>query len=339
MIKHLKELCAISGASGNEADVAAYIYEHIAPYCECRADVTGNLIAFKKGASRPVKKVMLDAHMDEVGFIVTSVSDDGFLYFSVLGGINMESLLAKRVQINGHTGVIQVKPIHLLHGDEAKKMPVKKDLTIDIGAKSRDEALELVQIGDIGTFESTFTEFGRNCIKAKAIDDRVGCAILMNLLERDLPYDMWFSFSVQEELGLRGAKTAAFGIQPDCALVIEATTAADLTGVPEEKQVCRLGRGAVVSFMDSATLYEPKLYRAALEIAEKKNIPVQSKQAVAGGNNSGSIHLTGSGIRTFTISVPCRYLHSPSCVIQAEDADSVLSLAYEMAVGMASGAI
>ena len=275
----------------------------------------GNLIAFKKGANRPAKKVMLDAHTDEVGFIVTSITSDGFLHFTTLGGINTEALVSKRVQINGHIGVIQVKPVHLLKGDDADNMPDKNNLTIDIGAKDRDDALKMVNIGDSGTYYSEFVEFGDGFIKAKALDDRFGCAVLMNIIEQDLPYDMWFSFSTQEELGLRGAKTATYSIDPDCAIAVEATTAADLVGVPENKRCCYVGKGAVLSFMDNATLYDAELYRSALKIADEKGIKVQTKQAVAGGNNAGAIHQSRSGVKTLSVSIPCRYLHSPSCVV------------------------
>ena len=337
MIKYLKELCELCGPSGKEQVVAEYIKDKISPYCDCQIDAMGNLIAFKKGANRPVKKVMLDAHTDEVGFIVTSVTNDGFLHFTTLGGINTEALVSKRVQINGHIGVIQVKPVHLLKGDDAENMPDKNNLTIDIGAKDRDDALTMVSIGDSGTYYSEFVQFGDDFIKAKALDDRFGCAVLMNLIEQDLPYDMWFSFSTQEELGLRGAKTASYSIDPDCAIVVEATTAADLVGVPENKRCCYVGRGAVLSFMDNSTLYDADLYRSALQIANDKGIKVQTKQAVAGGNNAGSIHQSRSGVKTLTVSIPCRYLHSPSCVISAKDIDSVTDIVREAAIKMCEG--
>ncbi len=339
MIKYLKELCEICGASGSETAVADYIQSVISPYCECKIDSMGNLIAFKKGAQRPVKKVMLDAHMDEVGFIVTSVNDDGSMYFTALGGINVEALVSKRVQINGHVGVIQVKPVHLLKGDDTDKMPDKDSLTIDIGAKDREDALKMVSIGDTGTYVSDFIEFGDGFIKAKALDDRFGCAVLMNIIEQDLSYDMWFSFSTQEELGLRGAKTAAYTIDPDYAIAVEATTAADLVGVPENKRCCYVGKGAVLSFMDNSTLYDSELYRSALKIADEKGIKVQSKQAVAGGNNAGAIHQSRSGVKALTVSAPCRYLHSPSCVISKDDVDCVYKLVREVATAMCADSL
>ena len=337
MLDHLKALCEISGASGNERSVAEYIQSVISPFCTCELDSMGNLIGTKKGASRPVKRVMLDAHMDEVGVIVTSITEDGFLHIRALGGIHVESLVGKRVRFGQHVGVIGVKPIHLLHGEESKKMPDPQDLTVDIGAKDRDDARNHVRIGEIGTFDSDYVLFGDGYIKGRALDDRVGCAILMDLICGDSPYDFCFSFSVQEELGLRGAKVASFRLNPDCALALEATTAADLAGTPDSKTVCALGKGAVVSFMDGATLYDPALYQAALSLGQEHGIAVQSKQAVAGGNDSGAIHLSREGVRSFTLSVPCRYLHSPGCVIKRSDAESVEELARLMLCAMAEG--
>ena len=338
MLDHLEALCRLYGASGDEGAVASYIRSAIAPYCRCEIDAMGNLVGFREGKARPKKTVMLDAHMDEVGIIVTSINDEGFLYFTTLGGINVDALAGKRVRLGDTVGVIGVKPIHLCKREDEDAMPDKKELTIDIGATGRADALRAVSVGQIGTFESEFVPFGDGFIKARALDDRIGCAILMDLIVNEPDYDFCFSFSVQEELGLRGARCAAFGLAPDCALVLEATTAADLAGMPDEKTVCCLGKGAVVSFMDGATLYEAERYRQALAIGAEKGIAVQSKRAVAGGNDAGAIHLTRDGIPTFTISVPCRYLHSPSCVICRADAESVEKLAVEMLRVMAEDA-
>ena len=338
MLEYLENLCRLTGASGDEGRVAEYISSVISPYCECRIDAMGNLTGFRKGAARPKKLVMLDAHMDEVGVIITSINEDGFLYFSTLGGINVDALMGKRVRFGDVIGVIGVKPVHLMQDDEKDKMPDKKDLSIDIGAKGREDALRAVQIGQIGTFDSEYRPFGDGYLKARAIDDRVGCAILMDLIVNEPEFDFCFSFSVQEELGLRGARCAAFGLKPDRALVLEATTAADLAGMPDNKTVCCLGKGAVVSFMDGSTLYDSETYKTALALGEQNGIAVQSKHAVAGGNDAGSIHLTRDGIPTFTISVPCRYLHSPSCVIKLEDAENVEKLARVMLRHMAEDA-
>ena len=191
-----------------------------------------------------------------------------------------------------------------------------------------------MSLGDRAVMCSEYREMG-NKIKAKAIDDRAGCAILLSLITNDSDYDFYASFSVQEEVGLRGAKTAAFAADPDAAIVLEATTAADIADVDETHRVCVLGNGPAVSFMDRATVYDREYYRAALE----SGIKCQPKSAVAGGNNSGAIHLSRGGVRTVAISVPCRYIHSSSCVADKEDIKNAERLAKYMLAGICGGTV
>ena len=334
MLEILKELCALDGVSGEEDAVREYIINKIKGHCEYSVDPLGSIIAFKKGKNRSVKKVMLDAHTDEVGLIITSVTEDGFLKFAAVGGIDTAVLMFRRVRIGNINGVIGGKPIHLMSGDEKKKLPKPDSLYIDIGASSKDEALELVRIGDRAVICGEYTEMG-NKIKAKAIDDRAGCAILISLITSDSDYDFYATFSVQEEVGLRGAKAAAFAVEPDSAIVLEATTAADIADVPDGQRVCVLGDGPAVSFMDRAAVYDRNYYNAALS----SGIKCQPKAAVAGGNNSGEIHLSRGGVRTLAISVPCRYIHSPSCVACKEDIENAAKLAKYMLNGICSGSI
>ena len=216
----IKALCCLNAPSGSEQPAADYILQKIAPYCTAEKDLNGNIIAFKKGKKRPKNRVMLDAHLDEVGVIITAVTESGFALFEPLGGVLPETLVCKRVLVNGHLGVIGAKPIHLASAEERKNPFTQKDLTIDFGAANRAEALTLVQPGDCGTFESEFTPLEGNFVKAKALDDRVGCALLMQLLSQPAEYDYYATFTVQEELGCRGAKTAAFTVQPNIALVL-----------------------------------------------------------------------------------------------------------------------
>ena len=258
---------------------------------------------------------MIDAHLDEVGLIITSVTGDGFLRFSTVGGINTDVMLCRSVLINGKiNGVIGMRPVHLYHGDSAKKLPSPDSLYIDIGAKSKQEALELVSLGDRAVIQGDYYQNG-DMILSKALDDRVGCAVLCSLIKEESEYDFYASFSTQEEVGLRGAKVAAFSIEPDSAIVLEGTTAADISGVPDEKKVCVLGCGVAVSFMDGTTVYDREYYNLALN----SGLKVQVKAAVAGGNDSGAIHLSKTGVRTVTLSVPCRYIHSNSSVCNIND--------------------
>ncbi len=329
----LEKLCTASGISGDEDSVRDIILEEIRPYAHnITVDPLGSIIAFKKGRKRPSKELMLSAHMDEVGFIVTYINDDGTLKFESVGGINDTAAFAKQVLIGKEKipGVVCCKPLHLLKADEKGKNPPLKSLSIDIGAANRSEAEKYVHIGDSIIFDSIYeNKDGR--IISKAIDDRFGCLTLIEMLRSDLPYDMHFVFCVQEEVGLRGAAAAAYTVAPDCAIVIEATTAADIPGADGAKKVCCVGSGAVVSFMDRSTIYDKEYYNTAMRIASEKNIPVQTKTMIAGGNDAGIIHRSRSGVRTIAVSVPCRYLHASESLISVSDAEAVINLVKHLA--------
>ncbi|MBQ4119567.1 MAG: M42 family peptidase [Clostridia bacterium] len=331
MLDLLKQLCLIDGISGDEGNVSDFIINEIKDFCEYKVDNLGNIICFKKGKHTATKKVMLDAHTDEVGLIITSITEKGYLKFKNVGGIDNATLLFKKVKINGKvSGVIGGKPFHLLSSDDRKKAP--KDLYIDIGVKSRDEALALVSLGDSAVVQSDFEILGE-CIKSKALDDRIGCLILITLLKNFDEYDFYATFTVQEEVGLRGAKTAAFSAAPDFAIAIDSTTAADIAGVSDESRVCVQGKGAAVSFMDNSTVYDKAMYNAAIN----SGITCQPKAFVSGGNNAGAIHLSGNGVRTMAISAPCRYIHTSNSIVNTKDIESMISLCEYMLKKLASG--
>ena len=330
----LEKLTSIPAVSGNEEEIREFILKEVSPFAECRVDQNGNIICFKKGKKPALKKVMLDAHMDEVGLIASSYTSDGFIKFQTVGGIDTSVMLCRSVRFeNGVKGVVGLKPVHLCSKEERKKMPDADSLYIDIGASDEQEAKELVSLGSTAVFESDFTKLSDNTIKARALDDRAGCAILIQLLKENAEYDFYGVFSVLEEVGARGARTAAYDIDPDAAIVLEATTAADLHGVEAENTVCKLGKGPAISFMDRATLYDRRLYNAA----NSSSVKHQVKAMVAGGNNAGAIHLTRSGIPTLAISIPCRYIHSPSCVANSIDINNALLLGKEILEEIASG--
>ncbi len=333
MIDLLKQLCTIDGTSGDEGAVREFVISQIKNFCEYKTDNLGNIIAFKKGKNAAAKKILLDAHLDEVGVIITSIDQNGFLRFKTVGGIDTSALLFRRVLINGKThGVIGGKPIHLMGGDERKKLPDADGLYIDIGAKTEADARTLVCEGDRAVMCSDFTVTD-NKILTKALDDRVGCAILIKLLQSDADFDFYVSFSVQEEIGLRGARVAAYSVDPDAAIVIDGTTAADIAGVSNENRVCCQSKGAVVSFMDGATAYDREYYAAAIN----SGLPAQSKCAVAGGNNAGAIHLNRDGVRTLALSVPCRYIHTAGSTADLRDINAVYDLTKYMIEKIASG--
>ena len=332
----LMRLCTARGISGSENEVRDIILREIKPYASSvEISPLGNLIVFKKGAKRPKTRLMLNAHMDEVGLIVTHITEDGLLQFAPVGGIDRRVLCGKAVTVgNGISGVIGAKPIHLLEDDEKEKSIPIKNLYIDIGAAGRSEAEGYVTPGDVVSFDSVFdTEHGM--IKSRALDDRAGCAILIDMIQQDLEYDMAFVFAVQEEIGLRGSKTAAYAVDPQAAIVVETTTAADVAGVDKERQVCRVGNGAVISFMDRSTIYDKEYYKMAFEAADKAGVKCQAKQAVAGGNDAGAIHVSRGGVRTIAVSLPCRYLHSAVGMIAQEDFVSAQKLVFELAARIA----
>lgn len=328
-----QKLCTAGGNSGDEGEVRDIILENIYPLAdEVKVDNMGNVIAFKKGDKRPDKKLMISAHMDEVGFIVTDVLSNGLLKFSCVGGINDSAAFAKQVFVGKDKlpGVVCCKPVHVLKADEKGKNPSVDSLTIDIGAESKEEALRYVSYGDSVIFDSIYeNKDGR--IISKAIDDRFGCLVMIEMLRSRLMYDMYFAFCVQEEVGLRGSTAAAFTVSPDSAIVIEATTAADLPGCDDEKRVCSVGNGAVVSFMDRATIYDKEYYDLAMKLGKEKGIPVQTKTMIAGGNDAGAIHRSRGGVRTIAISVPCRYLHANASLISVRDAQAVYDLTEALA--------
>lgn len=330
MIEQLKELCALNGTSGSEERVREYIKKNIAAD-EMFTDNLGNLIVFKKGAKPPKNKIMFAAHMDEVGFIVTHITEDGFLNFDSVGGIDPAVATGRAVRLeSGACGVIGAKAVHLQSKEERKRMPDFDELFIDIGANSAEEAEKIAPTGSFAYFDTDFFAFGGGYVKGKAIDDRAGCLILMDMINGSPEYDAWYAFTVQEEVGTRGAKAAAFTVAPDVAFVIETTTACDIAGVSGGKKVCELGKGAVVSYMDGGTLYDRGLYSLAVETAKSGNIPVQTKTLIAGGNDSRAISVSRGGVRVCAISVPCRYLHSPSCVIKESDFEAAKALAGKM---------
>ena len=315
----LKDLCLLNGTSGREEAVRNYIIEKIKDKCEYSVDALGSVIAFKKGRKAPDKKVLVAAHTDEVGFIITDITDDGYLRFAPVGGIDAAVVLGRRVDINGIKGVVGAKAVHLLSDDEKKNEPAFDKLAIDIGAADKAEAEKAVSLGDCAYFASDYCEFGDGFIKSKALDDRIGCMLMIELINSDLEYDTYFCFNVQEEVGLRGSGCSAYAVKPDVAVILESTTAADIDGVTGGDKCCVLGKGPVVSFMDSRTIYDKQIFDLAFEVGKENNIKIQTKTKIAGGNDAGAIQKSGAGCRVAAVSLPCRYIHSGSSVVKIGD--------------------
>jgi len=318
----LKKLTETIGVSGGEHKVRNMIIEEISKKADhIYIDKIGNIIAYNSGIKNPNKRVMLCAHMDEVGLIVSNIDKYGLIKFKSVGGLDPRILLSKVVLIGDNlvTGVIGTKAVHLLEEEEKNKSLKIKDLYIDIGTSTKEETERLIKIGDYIGFNTKYEKLGTNLIKAKALDDRVGCAILINMLDRRYDFSLYTVFTVQEEIGLRGAKVAAFNVNPDIGLVIEGTTCSDVPGTAPSEYATILGNGPAISIMDSASYSDKGIAKALYRIGIDNNIPVQWKKTTFGGNESGVIHLTKEGIRTGAISIPCRYIHSPVSVMDRND--------------------
>jgi putative aminopeptidase FrvX len=323
----LKDLTELNGVSGNEDEVRAYIKKAVSQAAdEIKIDSIGNLIAYKKGkASR--FKVMLSAHMDEVGLMVTGYSDS-MLKFSTVGGIDERILPGKRVLIGDDKipGVIGSKPIHLQEKDERSKNIKLNSMYIDIGADKKEEAERLAPLGEYIAFYSEYTELGSDCVKAKALDDRVGCAIMLEILKGQYDFDLYVCFTVQEEVGLRGSEIAAYNLEPDIAIVIEGTTCSDVPDVEKYEYSTLLGQGAALTIMDRTSYADKNLVNYLYSLAKKNNINVQFKQTTTGGNDAGRIQRSRGGVKVASISVPCRYIHSPVSVMSKRDFKSCKEL-------------
>ena len=329
MLELLKELCRLNGVSGAEDPVRNFIQTQAQPYADSlRSDALGNLIVFKRGKKSTGNKLLLAAHMDEVGVIVTRITEEGFLKFDFVGGVDRRVAIGKPVVLgeNEIPGLIGLKAIHLVSREEEEKVPKTDALYIDLGAKDREEAEKLVPPGTYGSFVGPPQEFGQGFLKAKAIDDRIGCAIMLELLKEDLPLDVTFAFTAQEEVGTRGAFGSAFSVSPEVALVLETTTAADLPGVEGARRVCAPGKGPVISYMDGATIYDRDLFENLRRLAEEHGIPWQTKEYIAGGNDARTIQRSRSGVRVAALSAAVRYLHAPATVGSLADFENMWKL-------------
>ena len=332
----LKELTALRAPSGLEKEARDAIRREAERILENRegrvyTDTIGNLYAYRKGTDKSKAHVMLAAHMDEVGFIVTFAADNGLLHIAPVGGVDALCCVSKRVLVGEKAvpGVMGIKAIHLMSAEDRKKASDFDSLAIDIGCDSKEEAERLCPPGSYATFESEYREFGDGFVKAKAIDDRMGCMILLDILENcGYDGDITCAFTVQEEVGLRGAKVAARKIKPDRAIIIDTTAVSDMGMTDSHRQVAVCGGGAALTFMDRRTIIPDAMRDLALEAAKKRGIPVQIKRGAAGGTDAGEIHKSMGGVPCLVIVLPCRYAHSPVNVAKLSDIQAVRDLAF-----------
>ena len=332
LLETIRVLCQLDGVSGQENAVREELIRRIGGRHPFEVDPSGNLLVFQKGR-RPVqdgKKVLLAAHMDEVGFLVTYLTEEGLLKFTTVGGIDSRVYIGKPVRIQTAArpvaGVIGGKAVHQSTKEEQEQPLTADKLYIDISAADRADALSRLAPGDAACFASGFLPFGDGCIKGKALDDRVGCMTLLRILENRYDVNVVCAFTCQAEIGLNGALAARFGVECDAAVVMEGTSANDLGCVEDHQKVCSLKKGVAVSFMDNSALHDRQLFARMLEIGREAGIPCQVKNRVAGGNDAGPIRSSREAVATVVLSVPCRNIHSPSSVAAFEDMDAQYAL-------------
>jgi endoglucanase len=324
----LRTLSEARGVSGQETAVRSYLREQVQGHVdELSSDTIGNLFARKGGRlERPV--VMFAAHMDEVGFLVTGVDKEGMVHVAAVGGIDAGVIPSKVVHVgpNAIPGVIGTKAIHLQEPDERTKPFETRKLVVDIGAKSKEEAAKLVKPGDQVTFATRFAGFGGGLWKGKALDDRIGCAVLAEVLKGTYDVPVVGVFTVQEEIGTRGAAVASYAVKPDIGVCLEGTVCADIPGTEEDAETTRLGGGPAISVMDAGTIHNPVLVRHLVKLAEENGIPYQYRRAIRGGNDAARMSLAREGARACAVSVPCRYIHSPVAVASSKDFENTVKL-------------
>jgi putative aminopeptidase FrvX len=331
----LEELSNAFGVAGFEDEVRERIQTRITPFVdEVRTDALGNLLASRKGNGELT--LLLDAHMDEVGFIIKWIDEKGYLRFTPLGGWDYRILPSHRVEIQTRTGekrygIIGSVPPHILKEEERKQPIAIENLFIDVGASSRQEAAKMgLRIGDPLTIHSPFAKLCSDYVVGKAFDDRAGCTVLIEvarqLAETKLDIDIVFAFVIGEEIGLRGARTAAYQIDPDFALALEGTIGADMPGVPEESQPVRIGRGPAITVADRSIIVSRRMIQALERAAAEEDIAYQYKLPTYGGTDAGAIHLSRAGVLSGVVSVPCRFIHSPNSTLCVGDLEDTIRL-------------
>jgi len=326
-VKSLSEICRIPGAPGFEKPIRDHILKLVKPLADkVSIDNMGNIIALKKGKSR--KKVMVAAHMDEIGFIVTHITDQGYLKFHTLGGFDPKTLTAQRVLVHGKKDVIGVmgaKPIHIMSPEERNKPAKIKDYFIDLGLPA-EEVKKLIKVGDPITRERELIEMG-DCVNCKSLDNRVSVYILLEALKeaKNLPHDLYAVFTVQEEIGIRGANVATQSIQPDFGICLDTTIAFDTPGASAHEKVTELGKGTAIKIMDSRTVCDYRMVDFLKDIATQKKITWQPEILTAGGTDTSALQrMTAGGSIAGAISIPTRNIHQVIEMVNKQDVvDSV----------------
>ncbi len=330
----LRNLVEMSGMSGREERVRQFIIDELTPLVdEIRTDQLGNVIGLKKGKGRTTKagrkKIMIAAHMDEIGFVVSYIDDKGFLRMQPAGGFDPRTLMAQRVTVHGREdlpGIIGSKPVHILTEEEKKKILQIKDYFIDLGLP-KEKVDKLVEVGDPITMYRRFEDLG-DCYTAKTFDDRVGVYCMIEAVRKlkKSPADVYAVATTQEEVGLRGAFASSSGIRPNVGIAIDVTLANDVPGADGPQEISHLGDGASLCIMNGASITNPKLLRKFEEVAKKKKIPYQKDVLPRGGTDAGAMQRVEGGAAVITLSIPCRYVHTTVETVHKTDVQAVIDL-------------
>lgn len=331
----LSELCMAHGPSGFEGDVKALIIKHLTGLAQFQQDNLGSLICIKKG-SEEAPRIMIPGHMDEIGFMVNSITKNGFIKFIPLGGWWDQVLLAQKViikSIKGDVqGIIGSTPPHLMNAKDKEKIFEKKHMFIDIGAKDREDAAAMgVQPGDPIVPDSTFHELGhRGMLMGKALDNRVGCCVFIDVIKAlqnvNHPNTVYGVGTVQEEVGLRGAVTAANVVEPDICIIVDVTIATDVPGLEKEEPEVFLGEGPVLTLADASMIGNRSLRSYVINMAKKENISLQFNTMMGGGTDGGAVHKFGPGVPAVVLSIPTRYIHCHYGIIHYDDYENAVKL-------------
>jgi putative aminopeptidase FrvX len=322
----IQKLVETPSPSGYEAQIRSVVQAEIAPYTDAmQVDALGNLIAQKGQGGADGIKIMLAAHIDEIGVMVTHVDENGFVRFTTLGGVRPYTCVGGRVRfLNGATGVIYMEPL-----DEMSKVPTFDQLYIDLGLSNSQDAP--VQIGDVAAFDRPFMDLGDRLV-AKSMDDRIGAAVLIETLRqiKNTPHQLFFVFSTQEEVGVRGATTAAFGINPDLGLAVDVTGTGDTPRRTKVRMQVSLGKGPAIKVRDGGMLADRRVVDWMIRGAEKLNLPYQMEILEGGSTDARAMQLTRAGIPAGCLSIPCRYIHSPSEMVDYQDVQQAVQLLVEL---------
>lgn len=330
LLENLKILSLTNGSSGDEDAVRGAILSALAkaPDCEAKTDGTGNILVEKRGANRPKNRVMFCARMDEAGFIVTNIDENGFIKFECIGDVDSRVVIGRRVLIGDCAvpALVGSKALHLLEKEERTSPADTDKLYFDIGADSKEEAERRIHIGDRAVFEGGFAEFGEGFAIGKALEGRAGCAALIDLLSKPAEYDFCACFAVRKEVEGAGCGAAAFSLSPDIAVIVDGAPAGDIPAVSGDKRSCSLGKGIVTAFKDARTLYDNALCRRLISLCKEKGIPVQVKRNLSEYSLGEDIHAARGGIRTICAEYPVRYARSSGAVLKISDLEHEAAL-------------